>query len=145
VLVMMAWTLGRLTYPFVQVQNAWYHASVVTGATSEEALQIFEDLQHVNSELFLQVNQFAQAEMLNYLPYILLVSAILLAGGVISTLFIWRSVIIPDAVSETIRASAAEADESSAPDSLASLLDNDGELVTVAAQDMPQQRREERA
>src|SRR5690606_41098710 len=81
VLVMMAWTLGRLTYPFVQVQNAWYHASVVTGATSEEALQIFEDLQHVNSELFLQVNQFAQAEMLNYLPYILLVSAILLAGG----------------------------------------------------------------
>ena len=133
ILFTMGMTLDRMSGISITMQNNWYNrGDVVTGASQEEATRLLETLQNINNELFVQVQQFTQTELMTYLPYFLIISAVLLVGGVLSTYVIWRSVVVPEAISEAIAASKEE-DEEAQTDarSLASLLDDDGEIVTA--------------
>jgi hypothetical protein len=127
VIVSMSMILDRLNYARVMMQNNWYYSGgVVTGASSEEALRLLEDHQELSQQVWSQVNQFAQVELLTYFPYLLLLGAVLLIGGVLSTMFIWRSVVVPEEVAEMVAEKQAEVQESER--SLSSLLDDDGEI-----------------
>lgn len=123
-LLMLVMLVERMTYPRIHMQNAWYSYNIVTGATSEEATRILESFQTINSDIYNQLNGFAQAEMAGYLPYILLISGVLLAAGVISTLLLWRLAHVPASVRESMDAHTREDDTP-----LASLFNDDGELI----------------
>ncbi|MAS38087.1 MAG: hypothetical protein CL610_29090 [Anaerolineaceae bacterium] len=123
-LMMLVMLVERMTYPRIHMQNAWYSYNIVTGATSEEATRILESFQTINSDIYNQLNGFAQAEMAGYLPYILLISGVLLAAGVISTLLLWRLAHVPASVRESMDVHTQEDDTP-----LASLFDDDGELI----------------
>ncbi len=125
VFISMIIIMTRLSYAHLVASNYWYYANVVSGATSEQAMRINDDLSTIGQQFYMQAQQFAQAELLTYLPYILLVAAMLLAGAVLSTFFIWRSVLVPDSVTEAL---VAEDNRQS----LTELLE-DGELVDLAA------------
>jgi hypothetical protein len=144
----MAVALAKLTtYPPLFMQNNWYYSgNVVTGASSEEATRILQEIQNVSQGLYNQTQQFAQAEMFHYIPYILLICGILLAGGVISTFFIWRSVIVPTEVSEAIAAGEIQERKQrrTAPGSLANLLSDDGELHDSEAEPLPEHNHQEK-
>lgn len=130
--IAMLAALDRLNIVRVHMQNAWYHSTgVVTGAISpEEGIQLMNELQQVNNDLYFQVQQFAGAEMFNYLPYLLLICAILLVGAIVSTMLIWRSVVVPEAMRQAIAAAEEDAEETAADHtSLASLLNDEGELL----------------
>lgn len=132
-LIAIAFVLDRLTGVRVQMENAWYYSgSVVTGATFQEATQVMEELQSVTGSLFMHARTIAQAELMPYAPYILLICAILLIGGVLSTLFVWRSVIVPDRLKEMLNTIENDEDLQSSAQSLASLLEDDGEVAESA-------------
>ncbi len=144
--VSMMLAVGRLNDTNVWANNYWYHAgNLVTGATPEEATRIVNELQSIGQGFYTQTRQFAQAEMLAYLPYILLIAAIVLAGALLSTMFIWRSVAVPAEISERIAGEAALEHTHAANESLAHLLDDDGELVDLDSAAAPRQRREQRS
>jgi hypothetical protein len=125
-LIAMGMMLDRMNIINISMQNAWYYAgSVVTGASSEEAMRILENLQHISNQYYTQTQQFARAELLNYFPLIIILCIILLAGAVVSTYFIWRSVAVPAEVSERIEARKSQ----EATKSLAALLNEDGEII----------------
>ena len=127
VLISLAMILDRLNYARITMQNNWYYSGgVVTGASSEEALRLLEEHQELSQEIWMQINQFAQAELLAYFPYIFLLMAVLLVGGVLSTMFIWRSVVVPEAISEMVSEKQAEMREE---EGRSLVLDDDGELV----------------
>ena len=129
ILVVLGMILDRMNGIAFSMLHTWYHAgNVVTGASPEEATRILEAFQALNNDLFIQVRQFTQAEMLAYLPYFVVLAIILLAGGVLSTMFIWRSVAVPTQISEAITAHRAADEEQPTNQSLASLLDDDGEI-----------------
>lgn len=128
----MGMILDRMNGIAINMLNNWYYAgNVVTGASPEEATQILQAFQTMADGLYRQVRGFAQVELLAYLPYFALLGLLLLVAGVLSTLFIWRSVIVPDQISETIAAGMSEDDAQSPKQSLASLLDDDGEIADV--------------
>jgi hypothetical protein len=150
ILIAMGMILDRMNGVATNLQNNWYYGgNVVTGASPEEATRILGALQSMSNDLFLQVRQFTQAELLAYLPYFALLGLILLAGGVLSTLFIWRSVSVPAQISEAIASRMAEDVEGdgkqSTIQSLANLLDDDGELhaVDTTSQPISHQRQEQ--
>ena len=147
VLITMGMALGRLTgYPPMFLQNNWYYSgNVVTGASSEEATRILQEIQNVSQELFNEAQQFAQAEVFQYIPYVLLICGILLAGAVISTFFIWRAVLVPTEVSEAIAAGdIPDRRRRTAPESLAKLLSDDGELHDSASDPQPERNHQEK-
>lgn len=124
VLLSLTMIIGRLNWAAIEMRNFWYYAgNVVTGASSEEANRLLNEISQITGELSSQTQQIAQTELLIYMPYILLIAAALLLGGVLSTIFIWRSVLVPAEVSEAI------AERHSAPRSIDALLDDDGELI----------------
>jgi hypothetical protein len=143
VLVSLSMMFDRLNYARVMIQNNWYYSGgVVMGAESTEAgLRILEDHQHLSQEIWMQVNQFAQAELLTYFPYLLLIGAALLLGGVLSTMFIWRSVVVPQEVSDMIAEKQAVIHEAETARSLSSLLDDDGEIADTNHQSAQTQRQ----
>ncbi len=97
----MAMALGRLAQPAINHYNVWYwNFQVVTGADPEEASEVIQGMQSVSNDLYYQVQQFANDEILQYAPLILFTGAILLIGALLSTWFIWRAVIVPEATSE---------------------------------------------
>ena len=142
VLITVSMVIDRLNYARLNLQNNWYYSgSVVVGQDSEAALQIWEDLQSISSDIFMQTQQIAQADMIDYyFPYVLLILAALLIGAVLSTLFIWRSVIVPAAVSEVMAANSRNRDQADRTP-LATLLDDDGELVEPVADVQPVQNQ----
>lgn len=92
----MAMALGRLAQPAINQYNVWYwNFPVVTGADPEQANEVIREMNAVSNDLFYQVQQFANAEILQYAPLILFTGATLLIGALLSTWFIWRSVIVP--------------------------------------------------
>lgn len=134
VLVALSMAIGRLSFIALDMWGMWYHpGSVITGATSEEAMRILNDFQTFNSELYNQTQQFARAEMLAYLPYVVLIGAVLLVGGVLSTMFIWRSVAVPAEVREAI---AAGKDQTIRRPEVFEL-DDDGELIQTEIDSQP--------
>lgn len=145
ILIAMGMTLDRMNYINIRMQNNYYNSgSVLTGANQQEATQLLETLQIINSELFFQVQAFTRAELTPYLPYFLLICAVLLIGGVLSTYFIWRSVVVPEALSEAIAAQREEDErETSGVRSLANLLDDDGEILTPDADFEPEHNHRE--
>jgi hypothetical protein len=127
-LIAMGMTLDRMNFINIQMENAWYYTgSVVTGASSEEAMKILEDVQQISNQYFTQTQQFARAELLAYFPLIVIVCMVLIAAAVISTYFIWRSVVVPVEVSERIEARKSTGEKSTT--TLASLLNADGEII----------------
>lgn len=148
VLITVSMVIDRMNFARLNMQNNWYYSgSVVVGQDSEAAMQIWQDLQSISSEIFTQTQQIAQAELFNYyFPYILLILGVLLIGAVLSTLFIWRSVIVPAGVSEVVAARNAQSHEREDRTPVASLLDDDGELIEPLpdAQSI-QNRRQEQA
>jgi len=87
--------LERLLRPNLDMQNNWYYyAPVVTGENAEEASQAISRIQDISSSVYYQIQQFAHSELLQYSPAILFVSAAILLAAVLSTVFIWRSVIV---------------------------------------------------
>lgn len=124
-MISMTVIVARLNYAHLMTSNYWYYANVISGTTPEQATRINNDLSSIGQEFSMQAQHFAQAELLTYLPYILLVTAILLIGGVLSTFLIWRSASVPDSISEVITAEDTR-------QSLTELLE-DGELVDLAA------------
>ena len=132
ILVTMSVVLSRITGIPIQMRNNWYNSgNVVTGANPEEAARLIESIQSINSELFFDVQRFATAELGAYLPYFVLICAVLLVGGVLSTMFIWRSVIVPADIEAAIE--SRKEDEADIPTgkTLASLLDDDGEFADI--------------
>jgi hypothetical protein len=129
VLISLSMILDRLNYARIMMQNNWYYSGgVVTGTSStEEGLRILEAHQDLSQEIWVQVNQFAQAELLTYFPYLLLIGAVLLLGGVLSTMFIWRSVVVPEAINEMVAEKQAAMNEPETEHSL--VLEDDGELA----------------
>ena len=141
-LLAVSFTFDRLNAIRVQIENAWYFSGgVIAAATSEEAAQVMEEFQRLSSEVYSKAQILARAELAAYYPYILLICAMLLLGGIISTLVIWRSVIVPDKLKDMVEAyQEAEDDAQPAAQSLASLLDADGEIPETF-QPEPQQRQ----
>jgi hypothetical protein len=141
VLISMHSIIQALNYAPVYLQNYWYYSgNVVVGPNSEEAMQVWQDFQSISSSLFAQTQQIARTELFNYyFPYVLFILAILLIGAGLSTLFIWRSVIVPAAMSEAIAAKNSESHEQTDARSLASLLDDDGEFIHPDADVQPTQ------
>lgn len=138
VVMAMAMIIGRLNWAAIEMRNFWYYSgNVVTGASQEEATQILQDINIFTGELSSQAQQIAQAELFVYLPYVLLIGAVLLIGGVLSTMFIWRSVIVPAEVSEAI--AEKNAANQIAPRSIETLLDDDGELLNPETDTPPLQ------
>src|SRR5262245_47511195 len=91
VVLALTMMIGRLNWAAIEMRNFWYYAgNVVTGASSEEANQLLNEISEITNQLASQTQQIAQTELLIYLPYILLITAVLLIGGVLSTIFIWR-------------------------------------------------------
>jgi hypothetical protein len=77
---------------------------------------------------------------------VLLILIVLLTGAVLSTLFIWRSVIVPAGVNEVVAAKHAQSSDQADRRTLASLLDDDGELVEPIADVQPiQNQRQEQS
>jgi hypothetical protein len=135
VLISTSMVLDRLNYARLDLQNNWYYTGgVLTGVSSEEANEILQNVQSISTEIYFQTQNFVKAELFTYWPYFLLIIGLLLAAGVVSTLFIWRSVIVPAEVREMIAAN--DYGESQPARSLATLLDDDGELVPL--EDDPQ-------
>lgn len=123
----LAMIIDRLYIINIQMQNFWYYTgSVVTGGSSEEAMQALQNLQSINNQLFTQVQQVARAELLAYAPLILILCLFLIAAAVISTWFIWRSVAVTPDVSERVEAWSSSR-HPAAP--LARLLNDDGEII----------------
>jgi len=97
ILIGMALALERLTDLAVNDYNLWYgNFQVVTGANPEEANQALNGLQSLTNDLFFQTRQLGYSELFRYAPMILFIGATLLIGAMLSTLFIWRSVIVPE-------------------------------------------------
>ncbi|MBZ0286956.1 MAG: hypothetical protein K8I30_05035 [Anaerolineae bacterium] len=139
VLVAMAVILGRLTGPGLEMQNFWYYSgSVVTGGSSEEAMQVLDGINKITNDLQMQTRQYAQAELMAYLPYIVLLSAFFLAGGMLSTFFIWRSVVVPGALMDKVNLYKEIESEPRAVH-----LDDDGELVHMVMDAEGQQHNRE--
>lgn len=137
VFVAMSKIFDGLNYAPIWMQNYWYQSGgVVVGEDSATAMQIWEDFQSVSSGLFDQTRQIAQTDLFEYyLPYLLLLVLVLLVGAVLSTFFIWRSVIVPEAIA------SARRHEQSEPTPVASLLDDDGELMEPLADLQPVQNQ----
>jgi len=128
VLVVLGIMLDRLNIINLQMQNFWYYTgSVVTGGSSEEAMEALQSLQNINNQYYGETLKFARAELLNYFPLIIILCAVLITAAVISTYFIWRSVVVPAEVSERIEARKTAERESARP--LSALLNEDGEII----------------
>jgi len=128
VLLAMGIMLDRLNIINIQMQNYWYYTGgVVTGTSSEEAMQVLQDLQRINNLYYGETQQFARAELFQYFPLVMLLLILLLVAAVISTYFIWRSVAVPVEVSERIEARRERERENTT--SLANLLNEDGEIT----------------
>ncbi len=98
--------LERFTRPILDIQNNWYYvSSVVTSQNPEEANQAINSIQEISNNIYFQTQQFANSELLTYSPAVLVVGAALLIAATLSTMFIWRSVIVPNM--ETASDSAA--------------------------------------
>lgn len=120
--------VDRLNIINIQMQNFWYYTgSVVTGGSSEEAMQSLQNLQSINNQIHMQTQQFARAELLQYFPFIAILCLVLIAAAVISTYFIWRTVAVPAEVSERIEARRSTGGKPTT--SLATLLNEDGEII----------------
>ncbi|MEO8610824.1 MAG: hypothetical protein ABI690_23205 [Chloroflexota bacterium] len=140
VLVAMSVILGRLSGAALDMQNFWYYSgNVVTGGSSEEALQALNSINGMMNQLQFQTQQFAQAEMFAYLPYVVLLSAIFLGGGLLSTLFIWRSVAVPAELAERVK----DYKEFVPPPRTVVHLDDDGELIHMATHSQSTQNYQE--
>lgn len=139
-LIAMGMMLDRMNSINISMQNAWYYTgSVVTGASSEEAIKILNDLQSLSNDYYTQTQQFVRAEMLTYFPLIVILCMILITAVVVSTYFIWRSVAVPEEVSERIEARKSAAEKPTT--SLANLLNEDGELIPEPEQPEQNHRR----
>jgi hypothetical protein len=126
----MAVILGRLAEPGLDLQNFWYYSgSVVTGGSSEAAVELLNNINNFTIEIQSQTRQFAQAELLTYMPYIILLCALFLGGGLLCTIFIWRSVAVPGELVERVNAYKESA---SVPQAQVVQLDDDGELVHIS-------------
>lgn len=140
VLISLSMIFDRLNYARIMMQNNWFYSGgVVTGASSEEAMRLLEEHQALSQDIWRQINQFAQAETLTYFPFIFLLMVVLLVGGVLCTMFIWRSVVVPQEVGDMIAEKQAIINEQEAEHSL--VLDDDGEFVEVNHPVTHQQRQ----
>lgn len=130
--------------PF-HLHNSWYASgSVLVGQDSESALRVWEDVQSMSSNIYTQTYQFIQTELFsNHLPYLLLIVAALLVGAVIGTLFIWRSVIVPAGMSESIVIRTRSNEREERPP-ITALLEDDGELIEPIADPEPTHNHRER-
>lgn len=135
ILIAMSAILGRFTGPGLDMQNFWYYSgNVVTGGSSEAAVEVLNNINNFTNDVQSQTRQFAQAELLAYMPYIILLSALFLGGGLLCTIFIWRSVAVPGELIERVNAYKESA---SAPEPHLVHLDDDGELVHMPRESQP--------
>lgn len=141
ILITMSMILDRMNSISLYLQNNWYNSvNVVTGADPAEATQLFENIQSISNDLYFQVRQIAFYELTAYLPVFVFIGIALLVAGILSTYFIWRSVVVPEAIRETIAAHQEEGNqEPSSRQSLANLLDDDGEILAPTPDLEPEQ------
>jgi hypothetical protein len=143
--VILSMILDRLNYARLDLINHWYYSgAAVAGTTAEDATRILEELQQVGGDIFAQTQAMARAELLQYFPYILLICAVVIIGGVLSTLFIWRSVIVPAALHETLTQYHKQDAEQPVSRSLANLLNDDGELAEADDDRQPERNHRPR-
>lgn len=89
--------MERFTRPILDVQNNWYYvSSVVTSQDPEAATQAINNIHEVSNNIFFQIQQFANSELLTYSPAVLVIGAALFIAATLCTMFIWRGVIVPD-------------------------------------------------
>jgi hypothetical protein len=141
VAIALVTTVGRFDWIYVYPNSLWFNPiGVVTGAASEDVGQLLSSLSTFTSELYTQMSQTAQMELLLYTHYILVVSAVLLLGGVLSTMFIWRSVIVPSTWSEKLSREKEQIEHQNR--AVTVRLDDDGELIHTEIE--PQSRQNHR-
>jgi hypothetical protein len=89
--------LGRVGFTWINsYSGAYWPGNVVTGGDAETATRLLGQIQEVNNEVWQQSQMIASELYTQYALWMIALVAIMLAGAVISTFFIWRSVYLPE-------------------------------------------------